>query len=153
MGESQILRCRAKYDPAGSPGSVALTDAAPFAVVAFVRRIPKYESDIALPVNIPAGLLVMYPEIFIWDVNGPIENADKVLLPIWYIGTNQASGTPSSYQQVAHGFAPAIPTTAMNALYGAVMGWEVKDPGPLLPWRDADGKVFRDADGKVLLIK
>lgn len=153
MGESEILRCRAKYDPAGSPGSVALTDAAPSAVVAFVRRIPKYESDIALPVNIPAGLLVMYPEIFIWDVNGPIENADKVLLPIWYIGTNQASGTPSSYQQVAHGFAPAIPTTAMNALYGAVMGWEVKDPGPLLPWRDADGKVFRDADGKVLLIK
>ncbi len=154
MGQQLIIRCRAKYDPDGNPGSVVLTDAAPQAIAAFVRRIPKYEYDIGgLPVNIPAGLLVIYPEVSIGDVNGPIENPQNVLLPVWYIGTNRESGTPASYAQVAHGFAPAISTTPMNQLYGAVLGVDVKDPGPLVPWLDADGKAFVDADGAVLLIK
>lgn len=153
MGSGQIVRCRAKYDIDGNPGSVTLTDAAPQAIVAFVRRIPKFEFDYALPVNIPAGLLQMYPEIYIWDVNGAIANPEAVLLPIWYIGTNQASGTPSSYAQVSHGFSPVIPTTYLSQLYGAVVGLDVKDHGPLVPWADADGKVFKDADGKIFLIK
>ena len=51
MGSGQIVRCRAKYDPDGNPGGVTLTDAAPQAIVAFVRRIPKFEYDYALPVN------------------------------------------------------------------------------------------------------
>ena len=153
MGSGQIVRCRAKYDPDGNPGGVTLTDAAPQAIVAFVRRIPKFEYDYALPVNIPAGLLQMYPEIYIWDVNGPIDNPEAVLLPIWYIGTNQASGTPGSYAQVSHGYNPVIPTSYLSTLYGAVVGLDVKDPGPLVPWKNSDGKVFKDADGKIFLIK
>ena len=153
MGSGQIMRCRAKYDPDGNPGGVTLTDAAPQAIVAFVRRIPKFEYDYALPVNIPAGLLQMYPEIYVWDVNGPIDNPEAVLLPIWYIGTNQASGTPSSYAQVSHGYNPVIPTSYLSTLYGAVVGLDVKDPGPLVPWKNSDGKVFKDADGKIFLIK
>ena len=153
MGSGQIVRCRAKYDPDGNPGGVTLTDAAPQAIVAFVRRIPKFEYAYALPVNIPAGLLQMYPEIYIWDVNGPIDNPEAVLLPIWYIGTNQASGTPSSYAQVSHGYNPVIPTSYLSTLYGAVVGLDVKDPGPLVPWKNSDGKVFKDADGKIFLIK
>lgn len=153
MGSGQIVRCRAKYSPDGTPGSVSLTDAAPQAIVAFVRRIPKFEFDYALPTNIPAGLLQMYPEVLIWDVNGPIANPEAVLLPVWYIGTNQASGTPSSYAQVSHGYSPVIPTSFLNTLYGAVVGLDVKDPGPLVPWGDAAGGCFKDADGKVFLIK
>jgi len=154
MGDEEIIRCRAKYDPDGNPGSVSLTDAAPCAVVVFRRRLPKYEYDIAgVPVNIPPGLLVLYPEVSIVDVNGPVENPQNVLLPVWYIGTNRASGTPASYAVVAHGFAPAISTAAMSQQYGAVIGVEVKDPGPLVPWKDYDGSVFKDADGAVLLIK
>lgn len=153
MGSGQIVRCRAKYDPDGNPGGITLTDAAPQAIVAFVRRIPKFEYDYALPVNIPAGLLQMYPEIYVWDVNGPIDNPEAVLLPIWYIGTNQASGTPSSYAQVSHGYNPVIPTSYLSTLYGAVVGLDVKDPGPLVPWKNSDGKVFKDADGKIFLIK
>ena len=154
MGSQEVLRCRAKYDPDGNPGSVTLNDAAPSAVVAFIRRLPKYEYDISgMPVNIPADLLVMYPEVSIQDVNGPIENPQNVLLPVWYIGTNRASGTPASYQVVDHGFAPAISTVPMSQQYGAVLGVDVVDPGPLVPWKDADGKVFKDADGKVLLIR
>ena len=95
----------------------------------------------------------MYPEIYVWDVNGPIDNPEAVLLPIWYIGTNQASGTPSSYAQVSHGYNPVIPTSYLSTLYGAVVGLDVKDPGPLVPWKNSDGKVFKDADGKIFLIK
>lgn len=155
MGESVILRCRAKYDPDGNPGSVSLTDAAPQAIVAFVRRLPKYEYDITgLPVNIPPGILAVCPEVYVWDVNGPVENPENVLLPLWYIGTNQASGNPASYQQVGVGFAPTIPTAAMSQLYGAVIGVDVKDPGPLAPWEDGNGTSwFEDGDGNVLLIK
>lgn len=155
MGESVILRCRAKYDPDGNPGSVTLTDAAPQAIVAFVRRLPKYEYDITgLPVNIPPGILAVCPEVYVWDVNGPVENPENVLLPLWYIGTNQASGNPASYQQVGVGFAPTIPTAAMSQLYGAVIGVDVKDPGPLAPWEDGNGTSwFEDGDGNVLLIK
>lgn len=155
MGDSVILRCRAKYDPDGNPGSVSLTDAAPQAIVAFVRRLPKYEYDITgLPVNIPPGILAVCPEVYVWDVNGPVENPQNVLLPLWYIGTNAASGNPASYQQVAVGFAPTIPTTDMSQLYGAVIGVDVKDPGPLAPWEDGNGTSwFEDGDGNVLLIK
>ena len=155
MGDSVILRCRAKYDPDGNPGSVSLTDAAPQAIVAFVRRLPKYEYDITgLPVNIPPGILAVCPDVYVWDVNGPVENPQNVLLPLWYIGTNAASGNPASYQQVAVGFAPTIPTTAMSQLYGAVIGVDVKDPGPLAPWEDGNGTSwFEDGDGNVLLIK
>ncbi len=155
MGDSVILRCRAKYDPDGSPGSVTLTAAAPQAIVAFVRRLPKYEYEIVgLPVNIPPGILAVCPEVYVWDVNGPVDNPENVLLPLWYIGTNIASGTPASYQQVAIGFAPTIPTAAMSELYGAVIGVEVKDPGPLAPWEDGNGTSwFEDGDGYVLLIK
>lgn len=155
MGDELVLRCRAKYDPDGNPGSVSLTDAAPQAIVAFVRRLPKYEYEISgLPVNIPAGILAVCPEVYVWDVNGPVENPENVLLPLWYIGTNQASGNPASYAQVAHGFAPTISTRAMSELYGAVIGVDVKDPGPLAPWEDGNGTSwFEDGDGNVLLMK
>jgi hypothetical protein len=154
MGGNQYIRCRAKYDPDGNPGSVTLNDAAPCAVVAFVRRLPKYEYDIAgVPVDIPPGILAVCPEVYIWDVNGPVENPQNVLLPIWYMGTNRNTGTPASYSQVAHGYSPTVPTKAMSELYGGVMGVDVIDPGPLVPWKDADGKVFKDADGKIFLIR
>ena len=154
MGNQQIIRCRAKYDPDGNPGSVSLTDAAPQAIVAFVRRLPKYEYEIAgMPENIPPGILAVCPEVAIWDVNGPIENPQNVLLPLWYIGTNRNTGTPASYSLVAHGFAPTIPTAAMSELYGAVIGVEVKDPGALQPWADYAGGCFKDADGSIFLIK
>ena len=154
MGGQQIIRCRAKYDIEGNPGSVTLNDAAPSAIVAFVRRIPKYEYEIVgLPVDSPAGILYIYPEVSIWDVNGPVGTPERILLPIWYIGTNRANGTPASYAVAAHGYAPAIPTTAVSDLYGAVVGVDVKDPGPLVPWKDYDESVFKDADGAVFLIK
>ena len=153
MGTELYLRCRAKYDIGGNPSGVALTDAAPCKIISFIRRIPKFEYDVTgVPVNIPVGILAIAPEASIWDATGAIQNPERELLPLWYIATNKASGT-LSYTQVAHGLKPTIPTTAMSLSYGAVIGLDVKDVGPLCAFEDTDGAVFEDADGNVILIK
>lgn len=154
MGTELYLRCWAKYSAAGNPGSLAITAATPQALVAFVRRIPKFEYDFTgVPVNIPAGLLLVAPTAIVRTTNGEISNADRELLPLWYIATNKASGT-LSYSLVAHGMEPTIPTKAMDSSYGAVIGLDVVDRGAAGAFMDAaDGKVFTDADGKVIVIQ
>lgn len=70
MGAELYLRCRAKYDINGNPNGVALSDSSPMAIVAFIRRIPKFECDISeAPTNIPSGLLAISPTAKIWDTN------------------------------------------------------------------------------------
>ena len=122
-------------------------------MVSFIRRIPKFEYDITgVPVNIPADILAIAPEASIWDANGAITDPERELLPLWYIATNKASGT-LSYTQVAHGMAPIISTSAMSDNYGAVLGLDVVDTGPLCAMEDSDGAVFEDGDGNIILIK
>lgn len=153
MGTELYLRCRAKYDLGGNPSSVALTDGSPSKIISFIRRIPKFEHDITgVPVNIPVGILAIAPVASIWNATGAIQDPERELLPLWYIATNKASGT-LSYMQVAHGLTPTVPTTAMSASYGAVIGLDVKDVGPLCAFEDSDGTVFEDSDGNVILIK
>ena len=153
MGTEMRLRCRCKYSAAGTPSAVALTDGSPQAEATFVRRIPKYEDEIAdAPYNIPAGLLKIYPRAIIRTTNGELSNAETELLPLWYIATNKASGS-LSYSLVAHGASPAIPTAKMDNNYGAVIGLDVVDRGYAGAFTDnADGAVFCDADGSVLII-
>lgn len=153
MGTELYLRCRAKYDIDGNPSGVTLNDAAPCKVVAFVRRLPKYEFDITeLPTNIPPGILEIVPRAAIWDTNGAIQNPERVLLPLWFIATNKASGT-LSYTQIAHGLTPVLPTKAMSEIYGGVVGLDVKDTGPLCAFEDTDGVLFEDSDGNIILIQ
>lgn len=153
MGTEMYLRCRVKYSADGNPGSVALTDASPQAVISFVRRIPKFEFDMTgVPYNIPAGILSIAPTAIIRTTNGEIEDAEKELLPLWYIATNKASGS-LSYSLVAHGISPIIPTAKMDENYGAVIGLDVKDRGYVGALTDnADGAVMCDADGAVMVI-
>ena len=152
MGAELYLRCRAKYDVYGSPATVTLTDGSPQSTISFIRRVPKYEYDIAgIPTNIPEVVSIA-PNASIWDVNGPIDNPERELLPLWLVAQNKASGS-LSYSQVGHGANPVLPTKAMTKLYGAVFGLEVKDCGPDCVWEDSDGKVFEDSDGKLLMIK
>lgn len=153
MGTDMYLRCRAKYSADGNPESVALTDASPQAVVSFVRRIPKYEFDFTgVPYNVPAGILSVAPTAIIRTTNGEIENAEKELLPLWYIATNKASGS-LSYSLVAHGISPIIPTAKMDDNYGGVIGLDVIDRGYAGAWEDAaDNAIFCDADGAILII-
>lgn len=153
MGTEMRLHCRCKYSAAGTPSAVALTDGSPQAEATFVRRVPKYEYEIAdVPYNIPAGLLKIYPRAIIRTTNGELSNAETELLPLWYIATNKASGS-LSYSLVAHGASPAIPTAKMDNNYGAVIGLDVVDRGYAGAFTDnADGAVFCDADGSVLII-
>ncbi len=153
MGEDLYLRCRAKYDPDGNPSGVTLTDAAPSKIVGFVRRIAKFEYDMAgVPVNIPAGLLAISPEAKVWDTAGEILTPEANLLILWYSATNRASGS-LSYTQIGHGPNPVLPTGAMSDTLGGVFGMDVKDAGPTAIWEDSDGYVIEDSDGALLLVK
>lgn len=153
MGQELYLRCRAKYDINGSPESVELNDNSPQAIIAFVRRIPKFEYDMfGVPTNIPSGLLAIAPEAKIWNTNGEIEDPERELLIIWKVATNKQSGA-LSFEMVGQGLNPTLPTAKMSELYGGVYGLEVIDAGPTCAWEDSDGAVFEDSDGNVILIK
>ena len=153
MGSEMHLRCRVKYSADGNPGSVALTAASPEAEAVFVRRVPKYEFDFTgVPYNVPAGILAVAPTAVISTTKGVVSDAEKELLPLWYIATNKASGS-LSYSLVAHGANPTIPTSKMDNNYGAVIGLDVVDRGYAGAFTDAaDGAVITDADGSVLII-
>lgn len=153
MGQELYLRCRAKYDINGSPESVELNDNSPQAIIAFVRRIPKFEYDMfGVPTNIPSGLLAIAPEAKIWNTNGEIEDPERELLIIWKVATNKQSGA-LSFEMVGQGLNPTLPTAKMSELYGGVYGLDVIDAGPTCAWEDSDGAVFEDGDGNVILIK
>ena len=153
MGTSMGLRCRAKYDAEGNPSSVTLNDGSPCKVLQFVRRIHKFDYDIVdCPVNIPTGLLAIAPRASIFDTKGEIENPERELMVLWYVATNKPIGS-LTYNLIAHGKTPdTLPTSAINAKYGAVYGIDVKDVGPWAAWEDGDGKLFEDGDGNIILI-
>lgn len=152
MGAELYLRCRAKYSAEGDPSSVQLSDNAPTKLVAFIRRIPKFEYDIGeLPTNLPSGLLAIAPTAKIWNTNGTIDNPERELLPLWYVATN-GTGT-LNYSLIAHGMNPTLPTEKVSNTAGGVYGLDVKDVGPLCAWEDSDGAVFVDDEDNVILIK
>ncbi len=153
MGDDLYIRCRAKYDRNGNPGSVTLTESSPECITSFVRRIPKFDYDImGVPTNIPAGLLAIKPDAKIWDVNGTIDNPELELLILWYVATNRASGS-LSYSMIGHGQSPTLPTEAMSETLGGVYAIDVVDAGPACAWEDEDGALFEDEDGYLLLLK
>lgn len=152
MGAELYLRCRAKYSAEGDPSSVQLSDNAPTKLVAFIRRIPKFEFDIGeLPTNLPSGLLAIAPTAKIWNTNGVIDNPERELLPLWYVATN-GTGT-LNYSLIAHGMNPTLSTEKVSNTAGGVYGLDVKDVGPLCAWEDSDGTVFVDDEDNVILIK
>lgn len=153
MGQELYLRCRAKYDINGNPENVQLNDNSPQKIIAFVRRIPKFEYGMfGVPTNIPPGLLAIAPEAKIWTTNGEIEDPERELLIIWKVATNKQSGS-LSYEMVGQGLNPTLPTARMSEQYGGVYGVDVIDAGPTCAWEDSDGAVFEDGDGNVILIK
>ena len=153
MGDECSVRCRAKYDINGNPGSVSLSDSSPSASVNFVRRLQKYEYDISgAPVNIPSNLMFINPDVVIQDTNGLIENAIEELLPVWYIATNKSSGS-LDYEMAGEGLNPIISTSLMDDINGAVIGVEVKDRGGFKAIKADDTHVYEDADGSILLFR
>lgn len=152
MGNELYIRCRAKYSENGDPNAVVLSSTSPEKIFSFVRRLPKYEYDFAVPTNIEAGLLKISPQMLVWNTKGSITNPEKELLPLWMVATNKQSGS-LSYSLIGHGQNPNLPTKAMDARIGAVYGLDLKDVGPTAAWADSDGSVFVDGDGNIILIK
>ncbi len=153
MGNGIFLRCRVKYSAEGDPDDVELSDATPWAMCSFVRRLPKYEEDLILVDEVPSGTPTIYPELVFKITNGIITDADKELLVLWYMATNTSNGSPTSYSLVATGLTPEISAATMSELYGALLKYEPVDRGYWGAWEDSDGKILCDSDGKILLIK
>lgn len=147
MGEQVTLRCRAKYSTAGSPSSVALTDASPFAAVNIVRRLPDFDYDFGgVPYNLDAGTRSFSPTAYVSDNVGIIPNPDRELLPLWYMATNKHDAS-LSYALKGHGMSPVISTDLMDAKMGGMVGLDVKILQPLALLANADGKVLVDGSG------
>lgn len=147
MGERCSLRCRARYSATGNPSVVALTDASPTKVITFARRIPSFDYDyMGVTDNLPPGTTSIQPEAYIYDNAGKIPDAERNLLPLWYMGAN-LSATKIDYRLKGHGMQPTIKTDLVDPSRGAVMALDVKILDPLALAADADGKVFTDADG------
>lgn len=147
MGERCSLRCRARYSATGNPSAVALTDANPTKVITFARRIPSFDYDyMGVTDNLPPGTTSIQPEAYIYDNAGKIPDAERNLLPLWYMGAN-LSATKIDYRLKGHGMQPTIKTDLVDPSRGAVMALDVKILDPLALAADADGKVFTDADG------
>lgn len=147
MGERCSLRCRARYSATGNPSAVALTDASPTKVITFARRIPSFDYDyMGVTDNLPPGTTSIQPEAYIYDNAGKIPDAERNLLPLWYMGAN-LSATKIDYRLKGHGMQPTIKTDLVDPSRGAVMALDVKILDPLALAADADGKVFTDADG------
>lgn len=153
MGEELHLRCRIKYSAEGNPESVTLTEGSPQAVVVFVRTIPKYEFDFTgVPYNIPPGIINIAPRAVVSSTKGNIVKPEMELLPLWYVATNKATGS-LSYSLVGHGMSVVVPTKVLSQSYGAVIGLDVVDRGPVCALcENSDGSVYCDADGSVLII-
>lgn len=154
MGDSINLRCRAKYSIDGTPDDVTLSDASPERLFTFTRRIPKFEYDITeVPTNINKDVKYIAPRAKIWDTNGLIDNAEKELLPLWYVATNVDAklNKTLSYSLIGHGMSPVLPTEKMDMKFGAVYGLDVVDVGPVGPWVDSDGALIVDDEGNLIL--
>lgn len=147
MGERCSLRCRARYSATGNPSAVALTDASPAKVITFARRIPSFDYEyVGVTDNLAPDTESIKPEAYIYDNAGKIPNAERNLLPLWYMGAN-LSATKIDYLLKGHGMQPTLSTDLIDPSRGAVMALDVKILDPLALAADADGKVFTDADG------
>lgn len=153
MGDGLKFRVRARYDKGGNPSGVTLTESSPNAVFTVTRRLPnirKLMEITGVPDRVPPGQKYLFPQV---TVNG-IDKAklNGIVAFDWYIATNTASGNGQTLSKVAEGQSPQISTTAMSKEYGALLGVEDRDLGPLGAATDSEGNVFTDADGSVLLI-
>jgi hypothetical protein len=155
MGQTFILRCRAKYDEGGNPSSIELDSASPSKSVTFTRRIPEVEATITgVPLNIPVGLQKMQVDLIIQDSKGVIDSATwaKVYQAIFYSDAQTAAGTAKPSTVRGYGAPCTLSTGFISTTYGCVLGVELLDRGPLAPWADSDGKVLVDSDGAILVI-
>lgn len=152
MGRRLDLRVRAKYDPDGNPGAVALDVDAPTVGVTFIRKMRDTRAVILGSGRIKPGLSTVDMEAKANDGIGDIDNAEEWYAFSWYTAAGMANGSVTyTSTPVATGQKAKIPTSAITKSYGGKVRVGLKDR----EWLKAltvDGKVLT-VGGKILLVK
>lgn len=129
MGMRVDIRCRAKYDPYGSPASVTLGDSSPSGEVAFTRNIPTPTVEVITPKRFPAGQTTWTPRVNVYIGDRLISNPGKFWSFRWYLSTGVSSGAVTK-TLVGEGLSPTLPLSYLAKAYGAtlVLGCTEKPP-------------------------
>lgn len=151
MGYSFYLRCRAKYSEDGTPSSVTLDDNAPVKIVKFTRYIPKLQTEIVGVQDIPAGNTQLHVDVIVSDTKDVLTNYQEVYLPVWYGNAQNAAGTVTPTKVQAYGAPATISTDFVDATYGAAIGVDLVDRGPLLATTDESGVILTDENGAIIV--
>lgn len=154
IGERIDIRCYAKYNPYGSPSSVAIDTRTPVATFSAVRQLLRLKGQVAdCPQRVKATTKSISPVLVVNDAKGVIPNPDAVLDVEWRTSTGVAAGTVTKSAVVARGARPTIPTSFLAKLYGGklIPAFGVKDPYRAL--KTADGKILTDGQGRTLVAR
>lgn len=129
MGERLDMRVRATY-----PSKPTLAADSPAKYFTLIRRLPNFEYEFGgVPHNIEPDVDTIYPKLMVDDHHGKVTNPAGTPTQLgevraaWMTAPGVASGS-LTYEEVAWGGEPAIPTDKINA-NGMVLGVEVKDRG------------------------
>lgn len=122
IGTGNTYVVKASYNDGGAPAATP-DDSIMQRTTAIRRRIPALETGWeGIPQQFPDGTVAIYPQPWVRDNIGLLENPWEVLYADWY----KAGAPGSSYSRVAHDdTAPRIDFTE-----GMMLKLEVKDRGP-----------------------
>lgn len=122
IGEKTEMRVRVRY---GNLATATFSDASPTEYFTMVRRLPDYDYDyMGVPDNLEADVDMVYPEAFVTDRYGNVENFIEELMPRWYTGAGSATGA-ATMELVATGRTVGIPTSKINT-HGMILGLDLE---------------------------
>jgi len=122
IGEKTEMRVRVRY---GNLATATFSDASPTEYFTMVRRLPDYDFDyMGVPDNLEEDVDMVYPEAFVTDRYGNVENFIDELMPRWYTGAGSANGA-STMELVATGRKVGIPTSKINT-HGMILGLDLE---------------------------
>ena len=151
MGDGVEIRCRAKYDPYGAPGSVTLNDRSPQAKASFSRTIPVPTVVALSPQKFDPSQKTFSPEAAFFIGRRQITDPSKWWRTRWYMSKGVAAGTVSR-TLVGEGVKPSLSTSLIAQSYGATLQPGITEIGPLSALVTADGSVIVTSDGAPILV-
>lgn len=151
IGERIDIRCYAKYNPYGSPATVAIDSRTPVETFSARRIVGKLRPIPMSARTFRADAKNVYPQLAVEDSKGVLPNPDEVLDIEWRTAKCVASGALSKSAVVATGSKPTIPLSFLGTdRYGGklIPAFGAKDPLAAIV---DDGAVLVDDDGTVLI--
>lgn len=131
IGERIDIRCYAKYNPFGSPSSVAIDARTPVAEFSVDRHEGKLWATILSPKLFHPSMKTIRPECVVSDSKGIIQSPDTKVDIDWRTSRGNAGGTVSKGSVIATGSKPTLPTSSVVKRYGGKLIAEVSVKKPL----------------------